>query len=1044
MTADISRVSYDEAQQYRLVVGQQGRVLVDTDLTDGQRLLGEEQRREALDFVGPSGAPDGGYKATVPAKADAKRPRFDFDVAAGALYVGGLRVELLAPITYARQPDWLNPSPPPGQRAGPRECIVLHLREQEVGAVEDPELREVALGGPDSSQRSRILQQVERYKVSATGCAGAFEDVVKNQWQPLGLDFDPATMRLNPRARLQVGFQAPATPPDRCQPEASGGYLGADNQLIRVQVAAADRLVWGFDNASFLYRVEVVDASTLKLLNRPVDAAHQPRTKQTAEILLATARLPDSDTVGGGAFVAAPTGELRHLTANYDPDTQQVKLDSPLPSDYQKRPAGSPLFLRVWEEDLTLTPNQAIPLGSTGVTVTPTGGPFTPGAYWAFAVRPDTPGLVDPPRYLVAPRPPDGPRWWACCLAVLLWKGEEGLAQDPTDCRTRFDNLVELTRRKLGGCCTVNVRVEDALQDGLQAIIDRYRNTDEEVTLCLMPGVYELPSPLRLTHAHSHLTLEGCHDKVVLQAAAGKESDFLDGLLVLTQADNVTLKGLRFHLPQAPWIKPDGTAAGLNVAGMRTLGLTRTAGVVASIGVRPVHCANLTVRDCLFRFALAPGAHVFGAGVFAASECWGLSVRDCRFLHEENYLAGSDGLVRLLVGWLLAPSAVQPKAAPVPAPTLTAAAEAVVVQRARLLASLLEDASFEGNAFAGLAVAALTYADVGRVRLTGNLVRQSTVGFVFVEIGGLGLETRLAELRVPEAQVSGARALLASLATVSLDPLFEVLLLALIYPLPAGIDPGHFVSLADPTPQDLNSERQRTLNLLTRFLAAHKAAAREAAAAPPPSPAPAPAPPPPSGSTPGQPAPAPPPAPAPTPLPPKGVLVGEPALRPREGGPQPAEQARRQLLLDRLAQFERVTVTPSGYLQRLSLALHCAHNEVEPAVRSGTRRALVVRGSGRPGEATFLIANHFRSSSPDFATVSLQVVERCLVTGNLIANQAPGAPQPYSLDLQAPSGARQIKLVTVTGNVFLGQTQDLSRSDYPAPLNSWAPFNTQV
>jgi hypothetical protein len=1026
MTADISRVSYDEAQQYRLVVGQQGRVLVDTDLTDGQRLLGEEQRREALDFVGPSGAPDGGYKVTVPAKADAKRPPFDFDVAAGALYVGGLRVELFAPITYARQPDWLNPKPPPGQRAGSRECIVLRLREQEVGAVEDPELREVALGGPDSSQRSRVLQQVERYEVSATDCAAAFEDVVKNRWQPLGLDFDPATMRLNPKAQLQAGFQKPATPPDRCQPEASGGYLGADNQLIRVQVAAADRLVWGFDNASFLYRVKVVDASTLQLLNRPVDAAHQPRTKQSVEILLATARLPDSDTVSGGAFVAAPTGELRHLTANYDPDAQQVKLDSPLPSDYQKRPDGSPLFLRVWEEDLALTPNQAIPLGSTGVTVTPTGGPFTPGSYWAVAVRPDTPGLVDPPRYLAAPQPPDGPRWWACCLAVLVWK--EDVPQSQTDCRNLFDNLVELTRRKLGGCCTVNVRVEDALQDGLQAIIDRYRNTDEEVTICLMPGVYELPRPLRLTHAHAHLTLEGCHDKVVLQAAAGKESEFLDGLLVLTQADNVTLKGLRFHLPQAPWIKPDGTAAGLDVSSMRTLGLTRTAGVVASIGVRPVHCANLTVRDCLFRFALAPGAHMFGAGVFAASECWGLSVRDCRFLHEENYLVGSDGLVRLLVGWLLAPSVAQPKAAP--APTPTAAARAAAVQKTALLASLLEDASFEGNAFAGLAVAALIYADIGRVRLTGNLVRQTTVGFALAEIGGLGLETRLAELRVPESQVSGARALLASLATVSLDPLSEVLVLALIYPLPAGIDPGHFVSLADPTPQDLNSERQRTLNLLTHFLAAQKgAAAREAAAAPPPSPAPAP-----------------PPTPAPTPLPPKGVLVGEPAFRPREGGPQSAEQARRQLLLDRLAQFESVTVTPSGYLQRLLLALHCAHNEVEAAPRSGTRRALVVRGSGRPGEATFLTANHFRSSSPDFATVSLQVVERCLVTGNLIANQAPGQGdnQPLSLDLQAPSAARQLKLVTVTGNVFLGQAQDLSRNDYPAPLNSWAPFNTQV
>jgi hypothetical protein len=445
MTADISRVTYDEAQQYRLVVGQQGRVLLDTDLTDGQRLLGEEQRRAALDFVGPSGAPGGGYKVTVPAKADPKRPPFDFDVAAGVIYVGGLRVELLAPITYAEQPDWLNPSRLPGQPV--RECIVLHLREQEVGAVEDPELREVALGGPDSSQRTRLLQQVERYGVSGTDCGGAFAEVVNNWWGAQGLNFDAATMRLNPTARLQVSFKAPTTPPDRCQPEASGGYLGADNQLIRVQIAAPDRLVWGFDNASFLYRVEVVDKSTLRLRNRPVDAAHQPRAPQTVEILRATAKLPNSDTVAGpgthaadGAFVAAPTGELRRLTANYDPDSQTVKLDSPL-TGYSTGDNLPPLFLRVWEADLpiALEPRPMFDgdLGATGLRVTGSGGPFTPGAYWTFAARPFTPGLIDPGRYLAAPQPPDGPRCWACALAVLDWSKEDTQG-GPTDCRLKF------------------------------------------------------------------------------------------------------------------------------------------------------------------------------------------------------------------------------------------------------------------------------------------------------------------------------------------------------------------------------------------------------------------------------------------------------------------------------------------------------------------------------------------------------------------------------------------------------------------------------
>jgi hypothetical protein len=175
------------------------------------------------------------------------------------------------------------------------------------------------------------------------------------------------------------------------------------------------------------------------------------------------------------------------------------------------------------------------------------------------------------------------------------------------------------------------------------------------------------------------------------------------------------------------------------------------------------------------------------------------------------------------------------------------------------------------------------------------------------------------------------------------------------------------------------------------------------------------------------------------------VAVGQSTFHLRTGAALQEEPARRQLLLERLAQLERGAATQSGTLQRLFLALRCAHNDVEPAAQSGTRWALFVRGSGRPGEAALLTANHFRSSVLDFTTVYLQIVERCLVTGNLIGNQAAGQgdSQPASLSLYAPSDTK-IKLVTVTGNVFQGQARDLSRNDYPAPLDSWLPFNTQV
>ena len=62
MGSDRARVSYDEKQQYRSVVMQQGRVTLEADWNEAQQISTEETRKEALDFVGPAGTPDDGYR----------------------------------------------------------------------------------------------------------------------------------------------------------------------------------------------------------------------------------------------------------------------------------------------------------------------------------------------------------------------------------------------------------------------------------------------------------------------------------------------------------------------------------------------------------------------------------------------------------------------------------------------------------------------------------------------------------------------------------------------------------------------------------------------------------------------------------------------------------------------------------------------------------------------------------------------------------------------------------------------------------------------
>jgi hypothetical protein len=495
MGSDRARGSNDPRQQYRSVVMQQGRVTLEADWNESQQITGEEIRAEALDFVGPAGTPDDGYAIVL--TDTPTQPPYDFFVGAGTMYVGGMRAELLDQVQYSNQPDWQDYGPEDpdwvslsslAQAPPTYEFIYLGLREQEVSAVEDPDLKDIALGGPDTAQRTRLLQRMARVRSAGADCVSGL-DAAESQWASEGLAFDPVTMRLQSAVRLSVGpaDQLPAQTP--CQPQAQGGYVDPDNQLIRVQISGIDPLtgdpkfVWGFDDASFLYRIQVdpTNAQNLLLQSPPVDSSHQPVRLQAVEVLRIAAELPN------GGDVAALSGFVFTLDQNYSPEGQSVALPSSvsLPADYLgtgQSPSAS-LFLRVWQQEIVFTPGIPAALGDTGlaVTIQSIGGqPFHLGDYWIFAVRPATPQMVYPERYWNILQPPEGPRIWACPLGVIAWSDAVGTLV--SDCRNPFDSLVALSKRQQG-CCTYTVRPQDLTATmTLQKIIDRAANETMLVT----------------------------------------------------------------------------------------------------------------------------------------------------------------------------------------------------------------------------------------------------------------------------------------------------------------------------------------------------------------------------------------------------------------------------------------------------------------------------------------------------------------------------------------------------------------------------------
>ncbi|MCC6368248.1 MAG: hypothetical protein IT165_32380 [Bryobacterales bacterium] len=432
MPSDRDRLSYDGRQKYRSVVAQQGRVTVPADFNEAQEIAGEESREELLDIVGRVGTPDNGYEISFSNPS----PSFDFQVGKGTMYVGGLRVEAGANFTYLKQSDFLDVT---FTGTPAREYVFLELEEREISAVEDPFLREVALGGPDTTQRTRLLQRVRRAATNGETCAEALKAQIA-VWAAQGWTFDPATMQLISAARLKVGFDTSGPPPGPCEPAASGGYLGAENQLIRVRISGAGKFVWGFDNASFLYRVDVVDSQTVKLPAPPVDPFHYPRVGQAVELLRSEAKLAN------GEYVANGQGTVVTLVEAYNPDAQTLTLPAGAIAAAQAAGPTPRLFLRVWEAEEDYVSGTAVKLGDTGLTVTITSpaGMHT-GDFWVFAARPSTPVELYQNRYTQAPQPPEGPRIWVCPLAVIEWTRNVGEVLE--DCRRPFLPLTDLVHR---------------------------------------------------------------------------------------------------------------------------------------------------------------------------------------------------------------------------------------------------------------------------------------------------------------------------------------------------------------------------------------------------------------------------------------------------------------------------------------------------------------------------------------------------------------------------------------------------------------------
>lgn len=655
---DISRFLDQPAKNYSGVVRVQGAVITDSDENERDLIARRGFRDVLTDAIGANGTPNDGFKVTAVTLSSGS---FDLQLAAGSFFLGGIRFDAAQAFTLKQQIDWLQfdamhgiPKVP-GSGDDAAHLVWLEAWEQSVSAREDSELLELALNGVDTSGRVRRMARVHATPTPHASCVAAFEALVA-QHEAEGASFEPQTGRLTGTTRLRVQTDVEDSSDDLCAPRSEGGYLGADNETIRVQIVEPGRFIWGWSNASPLYRVKAEnytdDSGTsrrqIRMLSLPWDQVAQPKVGDVVEILRWSAQLPNQEKV------AQQSGFFARVSRSWQRSDNTLIIEEPLDAawhDWLSDPSGGQpfqsshdegenktyLYMRVWrgsvfeaeQRSIPFTPGVAVELPRTGLSLT-FDAQGRAGDYWIFSVRPNTPHVIMPWSFQSPEGElPTGPVRYLAALAHINWEAANADGSTPKidDCRRRFRPLSHAS-----SCCEVTVGDGVHSHGDLRSIQDAIDLLPAEGgKVCVLKGTY---TELVTLDRRKNITLEGCGvlSRLRLPAEANRT------LIGINSCQNITLRALALSSPDevAITITTDPTIEAQDVVS-RDIVLERLSiegRDAAAVFASPVE--RFVLANCDLRFEGLPQPVAPVAGEIGPGQMPGvvLGGRDLNVLHN--------------------------------------------------------------------------------------------------------------------------------------------------------------------------------------------------------------------------------------------------------------------------------------------------------------------------------------------------------------------------------------------------------------------------
>jgi hypothetical protein len=576
---------------------QQGRVQLDADWNEQVEIQNRLRRAAINDVIGrccvPQTEPES-FRAAFNATGQ-------FEVRAGRIWVDGKLYQTSVP---------LEPDIPEDDG---RYAVYLEVWERHVTAIEDPDIREIALGGPDTTTRTETIGRIGFDPAEdAAECS--------TEWTP-------------PEQTTGTLTATTAAEPtsDPCIVPTGSGYTRLENQLYRVEVhrsgtvggAVAPTFKWSRENAWPLVEWLETDGDELLVAdlgrdevvgfhdNRWIELEHDGTDLSGTPGLLVEIidRTPEADgrwrlridahgqTVPDAQTLSHPKARCWNQDTNSDPVSGDVEIsvDEPIPLEGGIRIEFSPGFYRA-------------------------------GDYWLIPARTfvgDQIGSILWPADEITGQPlaqaPHGVERSYCRIAYVTV--DDGAVESASlqDCRSFFPSLCGLEAGDAAeGCCTVVVQPGEDIQAALDSL------PVAGGCVCLKPGLHQIDTTLRIENSNVELRGEAKgaivrqNDDVVTALSLGNPA----GLLI----SEVVVNNIQFEFDNS---EIDGSSLA------PLLDIDR--------------CEQVTIRDCRLsyqRLELLTGVRIgrssgllishcdfdtVSVGVWVVSDSTALSVLNNRF-----------------------------------------------------------------------------------------------------------------------------------------------------------------------------------------------------------------------------------------------------------------------------------------------------------------------------------------------------------------------------------------------------------------------------